>query len=321
MAASLRAYLAVFFAAAVTVGLAYRAADRWWTSLGCFPPAPTGHFLAYCASRQFEDYEHGAYYFGLEPEAVQSLKQSDIVFFGSSRAQFALSTRAWSDFFSTRSIKPYLLGFGQAELGAFPLALIQKHRLRPKAIVILADPFFKNQATDNIRVAQIFRWRAILEFYEYVQKTAFIQIGSALCEARPTLCQSEEPIVYRSRDDGTWQTVRFKLAPRYPVKRQALTNHTAMAAAADADFAERFLSATGLPRACIVLSAPPSASVNANAYVEDLGKRLGVRVSLPWLDGLMTFDGSHLTPESAERWSAALLADIEDTISECAGRP
>jgi hypothetical protein len=183
--------------------------------------------------------------------------------------------------------------------------------------VIIADPFFRDRST-NLRAAQ-YGWRAIPEAYDYAQKRLFIRAGLSVCRSLPSLCPSAKPIVYRSKENGMWQTFGFDLTARYPVTRRALTNYTASMAAADVGFAERFLAATGVRRTCVVLSAPPSASVNANACVEEIGRLLDVRVSLPSLERLMTFDGSHVTPESAERWSAALLAEIDDAISRCAG--
>ncbi|MDQ8726425.1 hypothetical protein [Bradyrhizobium sp. LHD-71] len=320
MRTSLRAYLAMFIVAAGIVGLGYRAVDRWWASIGCYPQAPAGYFLAYCASPQFGNFEHGAYYYNLEPEAVASLKRSEVLFFGTSRAQFALSTRKLSDFFASLGIAPYLLGFGYNEAGAFPLALIREYELKPKAIVILADPFFRDWSTSHIRVTQYFRWRVITELYEYLQKQAFIQVGSRLCGLRPSLCETTDPVVYRSKSDGWWRPVRFDFARQSAVGQEAAITYTAAMASADVAFAERFLAATGVSRSCVVLSAAPSASVNSDAYVTEMGRLLGVRVSLPRLDGLTSFDGSHLTPASAERWSAALLADIGKTVSACAGK-
>ncbi|ETR76454.1 hypothetical protein X566_17680 [Afipia sp. P52-10] len=55
-------------------------------------------------------------------------------------------------------------------------------------------------------------------------------------------------------------------------------------------------------------------------YLTEIGRLLGVRVALPKLDGLTSFDGSHLSADSAERWSAALLREIGDTLESCAKR-
>ncbi len=314
----LRAYVAVLLLVAGIVGLGYRAADRWWASIGCFARPPAGFFLAYCAAPQFGNFEHGAYYFNLEPEAVGSLKRSDVIFFGTSRAQLALSTHALSDFFRKRSISFYLGGFGYNEGGAFPLALIRKHQPRPKAVVVMADPFFRNQTTPHIRVTQRLRWRVVPELYEFAQKKVFIEAGSWFCDMRPTACEATDFIIYRAREDGMWQSFRFDLTPKFLVGEQGATTFTAAMAAADVDFAEGFIAATGVAKTCVVVSAAPSGSVNSNGYVAEIGKLLNVRVSLPKVQGLTTFDGSHLTPESAERWSTALMSDIGEMLARCA---
>jgi hypothetical protein len=42
----------------------------------------------------------------------------------------------------------------------------------------------------------------------------------------------------------------------------------------------------------------------------------------PSLDGLLTFDGSHLDEPSAERWSAAFFEEAGPRIAKClAARP
>jgi hypothetical protein len=37
------------------------------------------------------------------------------------------------------------------------------------------------------------------------------------------------------------------------------------------------------------------------------------------VEGLGTLDGSHLTPQSAERWSSAIMAQMAQTLSHCTG--
>jgi len=88
------------------------------------------------------DYEHGAFYYGLEREAIANLKSADVIILGNSRAQAAFSTGALRDFFATRGIKYFLLGFGYGELSDLPLHLMKRNSVRPKVLVINADPFF-----------------------------------------------------------------------------------------------------------------------------------------------------------------------------------
>ena len=265
----------VFLAAADVTGLLYRALDRGFASLGCYHSAPADRFMAYCASPQFGDYEHGAYYYDLEPEALDHLKHADVVFFGTSRAQIALSTSALSSFFALHAMTPYLFGFGYGEYGAFPLAIMRKYDVKPKAIVILADPFFKDRTWWR-------RWRWFVpELYEYTQKQIFIALGSRLCAVWPSVCMPRQVAIYRSRADGSWQTFGFALDERVPITESSkhLYTHTALEAGEDIAFAARFIAATGVARECVVLSAAPGILTSRDSYVSELGRRLVVRLS------------------------------------------
>lgn len=318
----MRAYIVVFLVVAGITGLTYRVLDRMHTSLGCFRPLPPGHFVAYCSSPGFGDFEHGVYYYGLQPDTIEHLSRANVLFFGTSRAQLALSTTALTQFFAAKTIRPYLLGFGYDEPGAFPLALIKKYQLKPDAVVILADPFFRDRTTGHVRVSSKdwFRWRVITELYEYTTKRGMIAVGTTLCRLWPSRCMPTWASVYRSRQDGTWQTFAFDYSKRSSVTGQAPTTYAASMAAADLPFAKRFVAATGVPRSCVVLSAAPGPLVNSDAYLTEMGRLLGVRVALPKLDGLTSFDGNHLSPESAEQWSAALLQEIGGTLEGCTKR-
>src|SRR5690349_12039247 len=89
---SLLAYLFVFAVVSVTAGLSYRLLDWGLDVIGCKQYKQPGAFLAFCESPRYGDYEHGAYYFDLEPEAIEALKKAEVLFLGNSRAQFAFST-------------------------------------------------------------------------------------------------------------------------------------------------------------------------------------------------------------------------------------
>ena len=311
----LQSYIAIFLAFAALTGLSYRALDRAYASFGCYSSAATvDEFLAYCASPQFGDYEHGAYFYDFEPTAVASLLRADVVFFGSSRLQFAFSTPAFARYFAQRSIRPYLLGFGYYEPGAFPLALIRKYHIAPKAIVINADPFFKNTSTGLVRVLS--RWRAIPELFEYWQKKYFEAVLPWICTAHPALCRPAIRSLYRTRRDGAWTAHNDLVSQGYPLEAASMI-YTREMTATDQDFAEQFIRESGAPRSCIVLTSVPNSAINSEAYVAEMGRSLGVHVSLPRLDGLTTFDGSHLTSTSADRWSEAFLASIDSLLTAC----
>ncbi|HTP25018.1 MAG TPA: hypothetical protein VMK12_05080, partial [Anaeromyxobacteraceae bacterium] len=67
-------------------------------------------YIGYCNTTSYGDYDHGAFWFDLEPAAVQAAHNATVLFLGSSRVQFALSASPTIDWFSRASIPFYLLG-------------------------------------------------------------------------------------------------------------------------------------------------------------------------------------------------------------------
>ena len=74
-----------------------------------------GRYLAYCNSGVYNDYDHGAFWFGLEPDAIRAVQSADALFVGSSRMQFAFSSPATQDWFASHNAHFYLLGFSYSE--------------------------------------------------------------------------------------------------------------------------------------------------------------------------------------------------------------
>src|SRR5215470_9376009 len=52
----------------------------------------TDRYIAYCNGAGYADYEHGAFWFDLEPSARDFAKIADVLFLGNSRMQVAFST-------------------------------------------------------------------------------------------------------------------------------------------------------------------------------------------------------------------------------------
>jgi len=118
----------------------------WFPWVGeCYPNAKPGHFLAYCHSVRFGDYEHYAYFHESEPTAVENAKAAKVVFLGSSNTQFAFSTDAVTNYFDNLPISHYVLGFGHGAQSGVAEAVAKKLELAPDVWVVNADPFFTGE--------------------------------------------------------------------------------------------------------------------------------------------------------------------------------
>lgn len=108
------------------------------------PAAPYDNdtYLAYCEAPAYGDYDHGAAWYGSEAGVRQYAAEADVLFIGSSRLQFALSTPAVEEWFANAHRKYYLLGFSHFENATFLAPLLADLHPRARAFVVNIDDFF-----------------------------------------------------------------------------------------------------------------------------------------------------------------------------------
>jgi hypothetical protein len=122
--------------AAVLVSYCYWARTR--TIFACPADGYTADwYIAYCDARTYGDYEHGAFWFDLEPSAWLDAKDADVLFLGNSRLEVGFSTAATARWFTQASARYYLLGFSYHENALFSAGLLDK--LHPHAAVLVIN--------------------------------------------------------------------------------------------------------------------------------------------------------------------------------------
>jgi UDP-4-amino-4-deoxy-L-arabinose formyltransferase/UDP-glucuronic acid dehydrogenase (UDP-4-keto-hexauronic acid decarboxylating) len=120
---------------------------RKWSIFNC---SAAGYgpdsYLGYCQATNYGDYDHGAFWFGLEPAANAAAENAHVLFIGNSRVQLAFSNKATAEWFSSLGDSYYLLGF-IGENYTFEAPLLRKLRPRAKVYVINVDSFFQRSET------------------------------------------------------------------------------------------------------------------------------------------------------------------------------
>jgi hypothetical protein len=273
------------------------------------------YFLAYCNSRTYGDYEHGALYYGAEPAAAESLRNAQVIFLGNSRTQAAFSTRAVRSYFASRNVRFFVMGFGYGEWSAFSLATLLKSRAAPKVLVINADPFFSDKlsqpAQEALEGRPGFLWRLAL-------KALFQRIHRNLCPRAQGVCPASEASIFRSATDGQWYwvgpmvrdlSVPLDRAAQKPIAPDELLQAT--------DLGKKFLDAVGLDRRCVVLTGIPNSELDAPDVAATLAAALNTSSIFPPADDLSTIEGLHLSLASAERWSDAFVAAMTPVLRDC----
>jgi hypothetical protein len=268
-------------------------------------------YLAHCDAANYGDYEHGAYWFDLEPAAERAAASADVLFLGDSRVQFAFSTPATAQWFSSASIGYHLLGFVAFENSIFARALLHRLKPRAKVYVIPVTDFFQQSAAPEAK--HIMQDDAARSRYAVKRRWQFIH--EAVCMKLTTVC-GHAFAVFRSRQTGMWSTSPLSMKSHgSPASyNEQIDEHKIDEAIA---IGRIFLSELPVKPECVLLTVIPTVGTKlgaANAIASGLGKTLVVPQNL---DGLQTFDGTHLDHASAERWSEAFFKIAGPQIQRC----
>lgn len=265
-------------------------------------------YLSYCNATSYGDYDHGAIWFGLEPAAVNAASNARVLFVGNSRTQFAFSSKATSEWFSSASASYYLLGFSHEENYTFEAPLLRKLHPRAKVYVVNIDSLFERSETAPGKT--VMRDESARTHYE--EKRQWQRIQKAVCTTVKGACGSDETI-FRSRSTGTWVVTgnRFPSEPvsyNENIDNDKLASYTVLG--------KQFLPGLTADRICTILTVVPTVKTDIQTG-KAIAAALGFNLVAPQLAGLVTFDRVHLNPESAQRWSAAFFAEAGPQIHKC----
>jgi hypothetical protein len=300
-------YVCVILAAAL---VGYGRELRTDTILSCQADGYNNdRYLASCNGAHYADYEHGAFYFDLEPSVQNFARDADVLFLGNSRLQIAFSTTATADWFSRASARYYLMGFTYFDNVLFAEKLLRRIRPRASVYVINVDDFFDRFETEPVKT--------ILHDPEarhrYEVKRLWQRVHGPICETVSELC-GHRFVIFRSRRTGAYYTEGAFQGKIIPVSYDEVIDHDEVDRnmTSAIDFLSHFTQGK-----CVILTMVPFVGTkigNANA----LAKALGIELVTPGIpEGLQTFDGYHLDQPSAQRWSQAFFQAAGSRIRSC----
>ena len=300
-------FYVVILLLALAVSVAFKLRAR-----GVFAcPASYGAaYLSDCNAANFGDYDHGAWWFGLEPEAKRAAAGAKVLLVGNSRLQFALSGANTAEWFRQAGISYYLLGFSHSETVMFMTPLLARIEPRAQAVVINVDRFFDDRVSPP--AGQIMQEKDI--FSRYREKQVWQTLHKPVCGALPLLC-GKQLGVYRERGTGAWHTSGTlpDLASTVSDAKPSNVDHWPTYIS----LAKKFVDELGVDPKCVVLTLVPTVATK-RSEAQAIAEALGMPLIAPRIDDLKTFDGSHLEPTSARRWSTAFLESAGPLIRECA---
>jgi hypothetical protein len=268
-----------------------------------------GSYLSYCQATGYGDYDHGAFWYGLEPEAIARARAAQAVVLGNSRTQLAFSTDATRDWFNARGVTFYLLGFSHNVDVGFEGPLLQKLKPEAKLYIINVDRFFRRTPSPPARSVMT----DTTALGRYRVKRRLQPIHRLVCQAIPALCLDQHAF-FRNPMDGTWQ-----VAGR--ARRDKQVSYVSGFADPDSidDYiatARAFIDMLHATRGCIVLTQVPFVKTDTMT-ADTIAAALQLPLVAPRPTDLMTFDQSHLDGPSRLRWSSAFYQEAGPLLDRC----
>lgn len=275
-------------------------------------------FMSYCHSTRFGDYEHRAYWQQLEPGLIDPIKNADVLFLGNSRTQYAFSTDAIKNHFANNPLSHYVFGFGMGSQNFVVEKMVEKFSLKPKAVIINADPFFTDRISGTN--ASMLDESAVKQ-WEYAAKQWLQNRQRAICEDNSQgfisrlLCLGTEETLFRDKQNGHWDVRYFRKNKRIPVamNESEITSEEMDKAI---QIARSFQEKLGLSSKCILLTVTPRTETPIT-FARTLSVKLGWPGIFPMLENLVTVDDSHLDPDSALRWSEEFIGQADKILRRC----
>jgi hypothetical protein len=304
-------YIAIIVLAAL--GAAYYRAKAV-SIFGCGANGYTAdRYLAYCKGGWYGDFDSGALWYSLEPEATRAAGAAQLLFVGNSGMQFGFSNDVARSWLTQNAASYYLLGlsFGNVLIFRELLPRIGPH---PKAYVINLDRFFEEDVS-AITLNALEEPGAVWHFRG---KQFWQLVHRAVCQPLPALC-GHSFSWFRSRQTGAWYPFGdLSLSVPKPASIDATLDPARVAR--DAALGRRFIASLGVDPRCVIFTLVPTVdtpTANSRAIAESLR----VDFIAPQLDNMNTFDGTHLDRASAERWSGAFFAAAGQRLRECLAEP
>jgi hypothetical protein len=265
-------------------------------------------YLAYCFAEQYGDYDHGAFWFGLEPKTRDSAVNAQVLFLGNSRSQFAFASDAMTQWFSASAASYFLLGFAYWENYRFEAPLLQKLKPTAKVYVVNMDMFFEN--TENGPADSVMHDGDAAGRYR--RKRLWQTVHRLVCTQVPGICGNTQAF-YRSTITGAYTRAGGT------INQSAVSYSSSVDQNKVAEYSQRgaaFFAALPVDRRCVLLTLVPSTTTDVGT-TKAIADALGLAFIAPQVGGLTTFDGSHLDRASADRWSRAFLDEAGPRIQQC----
>jgi len=120
--------------------------------------------------------------------------------------------------------------------------------------------------------------------------------------------------LHRNAANGHWVVEHYRENLKLPTGEDRTSHLDKLARYSEV--ATEFVDQLGIDERCLVITASPRSNT-PRVFAKELANGIGASFVSPSVDQLKTLDGFHLDADSAERWSAAFMVDLNPILNAC----
>jgi hypothetical protein len=281
----------------------------WFGNVAKPVPDPDKFFLAIIG----DPLDHRILFHGFGP-SIDYARRADVLLLGDSRVNFGFPDNVLQKVAAESDVHVFNLGFSAGERITFPLDIIRRFDLRPRVVVVNSDRFFFASAGSALAMHMLSHrslTRDVWQDYKLVvESNIAFDLGLKFHQYVPRFYMakmSPRLIFFRSHETGSWHwTAAQPITCSVPI---AINDLDELLNADERQNAIAFKREMDLRQTTIVLTDVPH-NESCSRKLQQLADLLQAPIIIPRVDDLATIDTSHLTSDSATRFSTAFFAEF-----------
>jgi len=275
-------------------------------------------FMTGCQGIKVDRYNFGAVYLGIEKDAVKSVRNADVLIFGNSRTARSFSTDTIDRYFNEKGLSYMVMAYEGSHYSSV-IATLDTLKLNPKIALINNEILYNDKLSEGVRelVEYPDKYKTRYQFFYTAKKLQRAICNSGWTGLKKYYCQGHKQTTWRDKKTGrqSWNLT-------VPIEKQKLVLSDGVDRMSFLgmfnDNASGFFGHPRMRNSCSVLYL-----VNSPMSEPDIMRRMAIQHKkshvFSQVEGLYTFDDSHLDRNMSEKWARSFVRDLDPAIDQCLG--
>jgi len=269
-----------------------------------------------CSGIKVDRYSYGSIFLKSQKNAVRNVKDADVLIFGNSRTMRSFSTDAIDNYFEQKGLT-YVILAAEGSTYRAALATTQALNLRPKIVLINSEILYSDKVGEAFRDLIDFpdKYNTRYSFFYAAQSLQKWACNSDIQSLKDYYCKGRRKAQWRSARNGRleWRLIA-------PTEKQELIKARNLYKAEWKNQfvrnGQKMLDRRHFKKSCPILYLINSPNSHPD-MMKDMAEDLAIDSVYVPVEGLTTYDKSHLDRPNSEIWAREFVKGLDAKIDKC----